>query len=99
MEQEALRGHAATVGINVLRFFDRRESHERERLGFASLENRGAVRAREHTDFASDLTQILIAAAIHALLFVEHADAKSFFLHVIERLRDRELVSRRKFLE
>ena len=46
-----------------------------------------------------DRAQILIAAAVHALLFVEHADAESFLLHVIERLRDRELVGLGEFLE
>ena len=86
MQEKALRGFAATVGVDVLRFFDGRERHERERLRFAALENRGTVRAREHADFAIDRTQILIAAAIHALLFVEHADAESLLLHVIECL-------------
>ena len=82
-----------------LRFFDRRERDERERLRFAALENRGTVRARQHADFAGDRTQILITAAVHALLFVEHADAEGFLLHVIERLRDRELVGLGKFLQ
>ena len=99
MEKEALRGFAATVGVDVLRFFDRRERDERERLGFAALENRGTMRARQNADFAGDLPQILVAAAIHALLLVEHADAERFLLDVIERLGDRELVGLREFLQ
>ena len=46
MQDETLRCFAAAVGVDVLRFFDRRQGGERERLGFAALENRGAVRAR-----------------------------------------------------
>ena len=55
------------------------------------------MRAGEHADFAGDRTQILIAAAIHALLLVEHADAESLLLHVIECLGNRELVGLREF--
>src|SRR5437016_13918837 len=98
MEEKALRSFAAAVGVDVLRFFDRRESDERKGLGFAALKNGRAVRAREHAYFAGDRTQVLIAAAIHALLLVEHANAEGFLLHVIERLRDRELVGVGEFL-
>ena len=90
---------AAAVGVDVLRFFDRSEGDKRERLSFAALENRRAVSAREHAYFATDRSQIFIAAAVHAFLFVEHADAKRFLLHVIEGLRDRELVRFRIFFE
>ncbi len=99
MQEKALRGFSATVSIDVLRFFNGRERHERERLRFAALENRGTVCAGEHADFAIDLTQILIAAAIHALLLVEHADAESLLLHVIEGLGNRELVGLGEFLQ
>src|ERR1700694_4608872 len=92
VQNETLRNFAATVGVDVLRFFDWRERHKRERLGFAALENRRAMRAREHADFAGDLPQILITAAIHAFLFFENAFSKCFLLHVIERLRNRERV-------
>ena len=95
VQEEALRFFAAAVGIDVLRFFDRRESGERDRLRFAALENGRAMRARQHADFAGDLAQVIVAAAINALLLVENADAERFLLHVIERLRDRELVGLR----
>ncbi len=99
MQQETLRGLAATVGVDVLRFFDRGEGDDGERLRFAALENRGTVCAWEHAHFAFDHSQILVAAPVHALLFVEHADAEGFLLHVIEGLRDGELVGVGEFLE
>ena len=48
MQQKAFRLFAAAVGIDHLRFFDRGESGERERLRFAALENGRAMRARQH---------------------------------------------------
>ena len=57
------------------------------------------MRTRQDADFARDWTQVLITAAVHPLLFVEHTDAEGFLLHVIERLRDRELVGVREFLQ
>ena len=99
MQKEALRLFAAAVGVDHLRFFDRRERGERERLGFAALENGRAMRARQHADFAGDLAQIVVAAAVDALLLVEDADRGRLLLDVIERLVDRELVRLRKFFE
>ena len=99
VQNEALRLFAAAVGIDVLRFFDRRQRGESQRLGFAALENGRTMRARQNADFAGDRAQIMVAAAIDAFLFVENADAKRFFLDVIERLRDRELVGLRIFLQ
>src|SRR5205085_521671 len=99
MEQEALRGFTAAVSIDILRFFDRRKRDEGERLGLAALKNRRTMGPREHTDFACDRTQVLITTAVHPLLFVEDADAKSFFLDVIESLRDGELVCIGELLE
>ena len=90
---------AAAVGVDHLRFFDRREGGERHRLRFAALENGRAMRAREDADFAGDLAQIVVAAAVDALLLVEDVAAERFFLDVIERLVDRELVRVRKFFE
>src|SRR5438552_14897290 len=78
VEQEGLRSLAAAISVDVLRFFDRRKRDKRERLGFAALEDRRAMRTRQDPDFACDLAQILVAAAIHALLFVEHTDAERF---------------------
>ena len=99
VQEETLRRFAATVGVDVLRFFDRRQRDERERLGFAALENGGTVRAWKYAHFALDRAQVLIAAAVHPFLFVENADAEGLLLHVIERLRDGELVGLGKFLQ
>ena len=41
VQKKALRLHAAAVGIDVLRFLDRRQGRERERLCFAAMENGG----------------------------------------------------------
>src|SRR5205809_7038261 len=57
------------------------------------------MRAWQYPNLAADLTQILIAAAIHSLLFFQDADAKGFFLDVIEGLRNGELVRLGIFLE
>src|SRR5438067_7926206 len=57
------------------------------------------MRAWQHPNLAADLTQILIAAAIHSLLFFQDADAKGLFLDVIEGLRNGELVRLGIFLE
>ena len=99
MQKEALRIFAATIGVDHLRFFDRRERRKRHRLGFAALENRRTVGAREHTDFAGDLAQIVVAAAVDALLLVENIAPERLLLDVIERLVDRELVRVRELLE
>ena len=50
------------------------------------------MRARQHADFAGDLAQIVVAAAVDALLLVENVAAERFLLDVIERLVDREFV-------
>ena len=76
-----------------------RERGEGHRLGFAALENGGAMRAREDADFAGDLAQIVVAAAVDALLLVEDAAAERLLLDVIERLVDREFVRVRELLE
>ena len=55
--------------------------------------------AREDADFAGDLAQIVVAAAVDAFLLVEDVAAERFFLDVIEGLIDRELLRVRKFLE
>ena len=99
MQNETLRCFTAAVSVDVLRFLDRRECDQRERLCFATLKNRGAMRAWKHADFATDLPQILITAAVHAFLFFENAFAKRFLLHVIERLRDRERIRLRMLLQ
>ena len=57
------------------------------------------MRSRKHADFASDLPQILITAAVHAFLFFENAFAKRLLLDVIERLRDRERIGLRMFFQ
>ena len=99
MQNKTLRRFAAAVSVDVLRFFDRGERRKRERLRLTALENRRAMRARQHADFAGDLPQILIAAAVHAFLFFENAFAKCLLLHVIERLGDGELVGLRMFFQ
>ena len=90
VQNEPLRLFAAAVSVQHLRFFDRRQSGQGECLRFAALENGRAMRARQHAHFAGDRAQLLITATVHAFLFVQNADAKRFFLHVIECLRDRE---------
>ena len=52
MKNEALRLYAAAVSVDVLRFFYRRQSREREPLCFTALENGRAVRAGNHSNFA-----------------------------------------------
>src|SRR5437762_2682762 len=99
MQNEPLRLFAAAVSIDHLRFFDRRECGEGERLGLAALENCRTMRARENADLARDRAQLLIAAAIDTFLLVQNADAERFLLHVIERLRDRELVGLGMFFQ
>ena len=89
---------AAAIGIDHLCLFNWRQSRESKGLGFAPLENRRTVGTRENADFAGDRSQILVSAAIHAFAFLQNADAKGFFLHVIEGLRDREAVRFRIFL-
>ena len=54
MQNEPLRSFAAAVSINHLRFLDGRQRGERDRLGFAALENRRTVRTRQDTHFATD---------------------------------------------
>src|SRR5438477_2965269 len=99
MQNEPLRLFAAAVSIDHLRFFDRRECGEGERLGLAALENCRTMRARENADLARDRAQLLIAPTVDTFLLVQNADAERFLLHVIERLRDRELVGLGMFFQ
>src|SRR5437762_698709 len=92
MQQKPFRLFAAAVGIDHLRFLDWREGGECEGLGFAALKNGRAMRAWQHSDFAADLTQILIAASIHSLLFFQNTDAERFFLDIVEGLGNSEIV-------
>ena len=55
MQNEPFRLFAPAVSIKHLCFLDGRESGERDRLGFAALENRRAMRARQGAYFATDL--------------------------------------------
>ena len=99
VQKETLRGFAATVGVDVLRFLDRRERGQRHRLRFATLENGRTMGAREDADFARDLAQVVVAAAIDPLLLVENVAAEGLFLHIIKRLVDREFVRFREFFD
>ena len=90
---------ATAIGIDHLRLLDGRESRESEGLRFAPLKNGRAVRTRENADFARNRSQILVSTAIHSFALLQNADAKSFFLHIIEGLRDRETVRFRMFLQ
>src|SRR5205085_11065457 len=67
MKQKTLRSFTAAIGVDILRFYDRRQRDESERLGFAALKNGRAMRARQDADFARDWTQVLITAAGHPL--------------------------------
>src|SRR5207249_9784034 len=54
VQNEPLRLLAAPVSIEHLRFLDRRQRGQRDRLGFAALENRRAMRPRQGAHFATD---------------------------------------------
>src|SRR5207245_5704822 len=86
MQTKPLPWFAPAVSINHLRFLDWGERSERDRLGFAALENGRTMRARQDAHFATDRPQILVTAAIDAFLFFQNADAKRLFLDVIECL-------------
>jgi hypothetical protein len=81
---------ASAVRINHLCFFNGSQGRKRERLSFAALKNRRTMCSRQHTYFARDRPQIIIAAPIHALLFFQNASAKRLLLDKIECLRDRK---------
>src|ERR1044071_3315463 len=72
MQNEALRLFAATVSVDHLCFFDRRKGRKRHCLSFAALEDRRAMRPREHADFATDRAQVVISAAIDPLLLIQN---------------------------
>src|SRR5205823_8903167 len=84
---------------NILRFFNGSERGQGQRLGLATLKNGGTMRARQDSDFAGYLAQILISATVHSLLLFENAATKRRLLDVIERLRDRKLVGLGMFLD
>src|SRR6188472_931187 len=90
VQNEPLRLFAAAVSIKHLRLLDRRQRSEGDRLGFSALKNGRTVCARQTTYFATDRSQILIAATIDPFLFFQSADAKRLFLDVIECLRNRK---------
>ena len=91
VQDEALRGLAAGVAVEILGFVGGRERREGDRLRFAALEERAAVRAREQADFGAELADLIEVAAVAADLFVEDADAEGFLLQVVEGLADLEL--------
>ena len=99
VQKETLRGFAATVGVDVLRLLDWRERGQRHRLRFAPLEDGRTMGAREDSDLAGDLAQVVIAAAVNPLLLVENVAAEGFLLDVIKRLVDREFIGFREFFE
>src|SRR5207237_3094705 len=78
MQNETLRSYSATVGIDVLRFFNWRERHEGERLGFAALKNGRSMCPRQHAHFTRNRSQVLVTAAVDSLFLVQNADAKRF---------------------
>ena len=54
--------------VDPLAFLGRPEREQREDLGLAAREERGAVRARSHVDLAADRADLLRAAPVRATL-------------------------------
>ena len=92
VQDEALAGLAAGVGVEVLGFVGGRERGEGEGLGFAAGEEGGAVGAREQADFAAERADGRRGRGRRSgLLLVEDGDAEGFLLEVVEGLADLEV--------
>ena len=70
---------AAGVGVEHLRFVQRRECCQRHRLRLAAGEQRGAVRARQEADFRSQGAKLVEIAAVAALLRSRMLMRNAFF--------------------
>ncbi len=92
MQNKTLRLFSAAVRIEHLRFFRRRQCGQGQRLRFAPLEQGRTMGARQHADFATNGTQIFVAAAVNAFAFFQNALAECALLNVIERLRNGERI-------
>src|SRR6185436_10698019 len=83
MEHETLEGLALEV-LDLLRLARSAEGHGDERLRLAAGEDRGAVRTRQNADLDRDRTDLVEAAAVDALVLVEHEVAEELHLHLAE---------------
>ena len=90
MQDEFLFRLAAGVGIKFLRVVAGAERDERDRLRFATREQRGTVGARENADFAGDRTNHVECATVETFAMVKNQAANRFFLDVIKRVVDDE---------
>jgi aryl carrier-like protein len=79
VQDEALRGLAAGVAVEVLSFVSRCERRKGERLGFATLKERGSVRAWEQADFGGKLTEFADTRPSERCLRSRIAMRKAFF--------------------
>ena len=90
VQDEALAGRAAGVGVEVLRLLAGGEGGDAERLGFTALEQAGAVRAGQEADFRREGANLHVTATVHALLLVQDGDAERLLLDVLEGGADLE---------
>ena len=84
VEDEFFFAGAAGVGVEFLGILAGAEGAERDGLGFAALEERRPMSAREQADFAVDRADGLEVAAVQALALVHDQAADSFLLDVVE---------------
>ena len=100
VQDEPLAGFAAGVAVEFLRFVGGRERGQAEGLGFAALEERAAVAAREQADLRAELRGLSsYPRPSQRDLLVEDADAEGLLLQVIEGLADLELRGLRELRE
>ena len=92
VQDEALGRLAAGVAVEVLGFVGGREGREGERLRFAALEERAAVRAREQADFGAELADLVERRGRRSGSCLSRMrDAEGLLLEVVEGLADLEL--------
>src|SRR6201999_2795677 len=75
-------------GVDPLLILPRAERRYHQRLGFAASEQRGAVRARQHSDLAGDGTPRLHVATIDAMTGIENVPAHNLGFDLFENVGD-----------